>query len=358
MTDPRNPTGQNSNSESFRILSLDGGGIRGVFSAAVLEVIEDRIGPISNCFDLIAGTSTGGIIAAGLAAGESASRIVEFYRNHGPRIFTRPRRRKTWKGRLFGLSANWRLRQAGIDDDWLFSPKYDSKVLKEALRTIFLDKKLGTVKNCFLVIPSVDLTKGQTVVFKTPHLPLLDRDRHFEIVDILLATSAAPTYFPAATIGKGSVYVDGGVWANNPMMVALAESVKILNHRKSEGLLPGAHSELGMIQALSIGTGAALAYLQPPKDQDGIAWWMKERLIELMFLAQSQGISFEAQYLLNERYSRIDFDIPDASWKLDCTEVIDQLIHLGHEKAKENLQRIDRFKCADAAPPRAVLGVA
>ncbi len=329
---------------TFKVLSLDGGGIRGAFTAAVLDVIEERTKrPAFESFDLFAGTSTGGIIAAGLASGEKASRIVQFYRNHGPRIFARPARKFSWKSRFAKRACEKRLKGLGIDYDWLFTSKYDAEALQSALETIFCDNKLETITASRLVIPSVDLTKGQTVVFKTPHLPRLDRDRHFKLVDILLATSAAPTYFPVATIGKGSRYVDGGLWANNPTIVGLAEAVKILQvgPKASEGANLG--TAFQNIEVLSIGTGTLKAFMQPSSGADGLAWWIAGRLVELMFLAQSQGIHFQSQYLLGDNYARIDFDIPDVSWKLDNVLVIDELIHLGREAAKSNLELIDRF---------------
>ena len=327
----------------FRILSLDGGGIRGAFIASVLATMEERLGPISQHFDLMAGTSTGGIIAAGLATGEPAARIVEFYRVHGSRIFTRPTRTKSRTRKALGWFANRKLKAAGLDDDWLFSPKYDSQSLRSALTSIFLDAKLGSIVRCALVIPSVDLTKGQTVVFKTPHLAHYDRDRHFPIVDVLLATAAAPTYLPTASIGGGK-YIDGGVWANNPIIVAIAEAMAILRHRNNATTFECNASELDSIRALSIGTGKLATYLSPPVSEDGLVWWMNEgRLIETMFMAQSQGAGFQAAYLLGDAHSRIDFDIPEKSWKLDNREVIEQLIHIGKEKGKENLLLLDQF---------------
>ncbi len=325
----------------FRILSLDGGGIRGAFTAAVVEEMEKRLGrPANEVFDLFAGTSTGAIVAAGLAAGQSASRIVQFYRTHGPRIFTRPLRARTWKRWVFSRTIDQKLEKFGIDGDWLFSSKFEAVELKNALKTVFLDDPLETIVASRLVIPSVDLVKGQTVVFKTPHLPNLDRDRHFKIVDILLATTAAPTYFPSASINEGSKYIDGGVWANNPTVVAVAEAVKIL---QQDSHTIGIESARSKLEVLSVGTGKAKAYLQPPKGQEGIAWWLAGRLIDVMMLSQSQGIDFQSQYLLGDSYSRLDFDLPDSGWKLDNTDVIEQLIHFGRETAKSNLAVFDRF---------------
>lgn len=210
----------------FRILSLDGGGIRGAFGAGFLACLEERLQcRVSEFFDLIAGTSTGAIIAAAVAMGEPASRIKQFYRERGSVIFRRPWERPApslWEGLKRSVRrapiwcANRRLRRFGIDYDWLLHPKYDGDELRRSLVEVFGEHTLEAVRRSRLVIPSVDLTRGHTVVFKTPHMPGLVRDRRYRIVDVLLATTAAPTYLPHATIGNGSAYVDGGIWANNP----------------------------------------------------------------------------------------------------------------------------------------------
>jgi uncharacterized protein len=332
--------------ERFQILSLDGGGIRGVFSAAVLEEFEKRLKrPSKDYFDLIAGTSTGGIIAAGLAKGESAAKIVQFYRTHGPKIFTRPKRnKKSWRGWLFSKASSKKLKKFGIDEDWLFAEKYDAENLQSALASVFLEETLEEIDASALVIPAVDLVKGQPVVFKTPHLPNFVRDREFKIADILLATTAAPTYFPAATIDIGTKYIDGGVWANNPTMVAVAEAVKILRNESSQKVKPDLRDNLSPVKVLSIGTGNSKAYMEPPSRGEGIAWWLAGRLIDVMMLSQSQGIHFQSQYLLGNSYDRLDFELPSVDWKLDNVEVIDQLIHLGREVAKSNLPILDKIQ--------------
>lgn len=322
----------------FRILSLDGGGIRGAFTAAFLADIEER----TNCricefFDLVAGTSTGGIIAAALAAGEPAARIVQFYRERGPAIFVRPARPKTRMAKCRTWLANLCLRKTGIDEDWLWSPKYESGPLRDALEEVFGNRTIEELRCCRTVIPSVDLTKGQTVVFKTPHLPDLVRDRRFRVVDVVLATTAAPTYFPHATFGVGSAYVDGGVWANNPTMVAVAEALRIGKGCRR----PGVDRDVALeaITVLSVGTGRAPYFAKPPAGGGGIAWWLAP-LLELVSVSQAQGVHFQSSYVLGDRYHRVDFDLPNASWKLDCIDVVDQLIHLGRDRAAEHLASI------------------
>ncbi len=338
----------------FRILSLDGGGIRGAFTAAFLADIEER----TNCricdhFDLIAGTSTGGIIAAALAAGEPAARIVQFYRERGPAIFVRPEQWRTRIAKCRTWLANRCLRKSGIDEDWLWRPKYESGPLQDSLQDVFGDRTMEDLCCCRTVIPSVDLTKGQTVVFKTPHLPNLVRDRRFRVVDVILATTAAPTYFPHATFGVGSAYVDGGVWANNPTMVAVAEALRIGTGCHRPEIDRGV--PLDSITVLSMGTGRASYFAKPPAGGGGIAWWLAP-LLELVSVSQAQGVHFQSSYILGDRYHRVDFDLPNESWKLDCVDVVDQLIHLGRDKAAEHLAGIHAKFMANRASPYVPFG--
>lgn len=330
-----------SDTPQFRILSLDGGGIRGAFTAAFLAAVEKHLGcRICDHFDLVAGTSTGGIIAAAIAAGIPADRIVQFYRERGPQIFRRPKRQKSIWGRLRARLFARILARAGVDDDWLWSPKYDATALRTALEDVFAHRTMDSLDCCRAVIPSVDLTKGQTVVFKTPHLPGLSRDRGLRVVDVLLATTAAPTYFPHAKLGIGSAYVDGGLWANNPTMVAIAEALCIANKCNRPSVDPVVN--LDAINVLSVGTGRTPFFARPPDGGGGIAWWLPP-LIEVTSWSQSQGVHFQSGYVLGDRYRRVDFDVPGGSWKLDAVEVVDQLIHIGSEKAVERLGEIRRF---------------
>lgn len=312
----------------FRILSLDGGGIRGAFTASFLAELEREIGAsIARYFDLVAGTSTGGIIALAVALGEPASRIVDFYKNAGPRIFTRraPMRRG-WLGSFARTLLARRFRRSGLAYDDLFQTRYDSAALKNALQEVFNTKTLLQAR-LRVLIPAVDLSRGSPVVFKTPHL--LDantRDRNFLAADIALATAAAPTYFPHAAIGPGSAYSDGGLWANNPVLLALAEAFRLRDNgtRDFDG-----------VQVLSVGTGRGRYSLVPPSGA-GLAWW-GPRLIDVMSLSQSEGSMRVAGFMLGEQLHRVDFDLPDSTWQLDSVEHLDQLIHFGREEAHRQL---------------------
>lgn len=141
--------------ERCQVLSLDGGGLRGIFTAASLAALEDDLGsPVVDHFDLIAGTSTGGLIALALGAGVSARSILDFYLEEGPRIFRYPRLRTPRH---------------------VLRSKYDGRALEAAVRRQFGDRLLGSSKTR-LVIPAFDLTRNDVYLFKTAHHPRLRRD--------------------------------------------------------------------------------------------------------------------------------------------------------------------------------------
>lgn len=161
-------------SPPYRVLALDGGGIKGTFSASVLADFEEAVGePLVNYFDLIAGTSTGGIIALGLGLGLTANEIVNFYETHGPAIFARPR------GTVGGL----------------LGAKYDAEPLREALQDVFGDRLLGEA-NTRLVVPATNLDTGDVHVFKTAHHARFERDYQARAVDGRDGDRGRPDLFP------------------------------------------------------------------------------------------------------------------------------------------------------------------
>jgi patatin-like phospholipase/acyl hydrolase len=221
-----------------------------------------------------------------------------------------------------------------IDD--VLQTKYESGPLKAALNEVFGDERIGSLRQCRIVIPAVDATAGKVVVFKTPHLPNLSRDRHESLVDVLLATTAAPTYFPHAAIGGGGAFLDGGLWANNPSLVAYTEAMKIraaCNREVDPTFTPGD------VQILSIGTGQQRYSLTPPGENAGLAWW-GPKMFDVISMSQSQGIDCHLKYLIGDRYWRINFDLPDSTWTLDAVQHLGSLIHNGRKVAHEHLAEL------------------
>ena len=197
----------------FRILSIDGGGIRGIFPATFLAGLERHYlggASVAQYFDLIAGTSTGGIIALGLAAGLTSAELADLYIQRGCEIFPPAR-----KG-LFGTARRWM-----EDLSQFVRHRYDRKALMAMLNEILGEQKFGQAQNR-LCVPSFDGRYGEVYIFKTPHHPDFRKDGKELMTKIAAATAAAPTFFQPLEDG-GYTFVDGGVWANNPIMIALVD---------------------------------------------------------------------------------------------------------------------------------------
>lgn len=184
-----------------RILTIDGGGIRGTFPAAFLANLEQDLGePIGHYFDLISGTSTGGIIAIGLALGMRASDILKLYEEQGPAIFAQTRT---------GV-AGWVDRRVSAAR-WLWKPKYSTQPLRDALHGALGDRKLGEARTR-LVIPAWHPQTQGVYIFKTAHHPRLRTDYKELAIDAALATAAAPTYFAQHVTANDVGLADGGMF--------------------------------------------------------------------------------------------------------------------------------------------------
>ena len=217
----------------FRILSLDGGGIRGIYAASILADLEQRYcggRRVAEYFDLIAGTSTGGILALGLGAGLPAGELRDLYVIRGNEIF--PERKDSFAGRLKSLTED-------VLQFVLY--RYERDAVASLLTQKLRGKLFGESLNR-LVIPSFDGKHSEVFVYKTPHHADYRFDRFEKMVTVALATSAAPTFFRPFPNG-GYQLVDGGVWANNPIMLAVIEALTCFTVRPEQ------------IEVLSIGTG-------------------------------------------------------------------------------------------------------
>ena len=280
----------------FQILALDGGGVKALFTADVLARIEDDLGvSIRDSFDLIAGTSAGGIIALALGVGFSPAEIVDEYRSMVDSVFPPSRRRK----------SRYPFR--------LFRATYHQEPLRNALDELFGSRPLGD-SDKRLVIPSWDAQNGSVHIFKTRHHSRLNRDWKIPMTDVALATSAAPTYLPAAHV-DGHRLIDGGVWANNPSVIAITEAVSMLD------------VDLDAIRLLNIGTTSALPDHPRRLDQAGLAPWAR-RAPELIMAAGSRGAQGIAEHLLTkERYLRFDATVPRGSYTLDGADPNDLAGH-------------------------------
>lgn len=311
-------------SQRFQILSLDGGGIKGVFSAAVLSAIEKDLSVrIVDHFDLIVGTSTGGIIALGLGLGLSPQEMVEFYLQKGPSIFA--------DAGGIRSAQHWVRR------------KFPQEALRDALRDphVLGDKILGDSTKR-LVIPSYNLGEDDVYLFKTPHHERLKRDWRVPAWQVALATSAAPTYFPASRHVENVRHIDGGVWANNPIMVGVVEAVSIL-------AVP-----LEQIHVLSLGTSDAVVCRPSGLDSGGKLTWANHAP-QLIMRGQSLGAWKQASHLLGQgKVSRMDPKVPDNLFSLDKAHMSKELTAKAAHESRiympEIEQRFMSHKCAEYVP--------
>jgi patatin-like phospholipase/acyl hydrolase len=239
-----------------RVLSIDGGGIKGVYPIAFLAEVEEYLSkPIHEYFDLIVGTSTGGIIALGLGLGFPAKDVLKFYTTHGPNIFSGNPYVLTFKQIL------WR--------------KYGHEKLHKALEETFGNKLLGESKTR-LAITSMNIDTGETIVFKTAHKPNPNNDSRKSVVEIAMATAAAPTYFPVFTDSSQMPFVDGGLWANNPVNVAVVEAVGTLGWDRNH------------IKVLSLGCTYSPFNVGILRKRN-IGWLWARKIVETFMRGQSSG---------------------------------------------------------------------
>lgn len=304
------------------MLAIDGGGVRGVFPASFLATVESQIdGPVVECFDLVVGTSTGGIIGLALGAGLPAAEIREFYLEAGPRIFPR---RGRWLRSARGLAT----------------AKYDEKQLQAELESVFGDRRIGESKTR-LVIPSMSVVSGRVHLWKTAHNARFVQDYQLRMVDAAMATSAAPTFFRPALTEAGTPLIDGGVFANNPAGLAAVEAVGVLGWPRNE------------VSILSLGCGAEAL------DVRTRSWWrsglfgVAPKIVDVFLAAQSDASCGSAIHLIGDRsnFRRISPVLPSKRYGLDVTRELRSLSGLGDEEARHHLQDIQPIFFTGPAEP-------
>lgn len=255
-----------SERKPYRVLSIDGGGMRGLYTATYLDRLltmsaeKRKVAPIDfgAAFDLIVGTSTGAIIGLALAAGVPLSEVSALYESWGSRIF-----RRKMPDSLSSLLRDFLPRKRALAEG--------AVELRQVLSNTFGEMRLGDIlsqREIAVAIPAVDMGRHRSWVFKTAHLPGSNgRDNDYSIVDVCMATSAAPLYRSLAAIpdpidaGSYDVFVDGGLWANNPILVGLIDALDMTRDDDA-------------IEIYSLGTCA-----RPAGEviaRSGIAWSWKE----------------------------------------------------------------------------------
>lgn len=306
------PSGQ-----PFRILSVDGGGIRGIFPASVLAHFEKTFlqgRSIATCFDMVVGTSTGGILALGLGSGLTAADLANLYLKRGAEIFPPP-----------GPVAR-RLRTI----TQFVKHRYDRRALQAILEVKLGGRRLdeSIVRLC---VPALEGRYGEVNIYKTPHHPDYHLDGPKPMVTVAMATSAAPTYFQPLADG-GHILVDGGVWANNPIMIGLVDALTCFDVPRTS------------IRILSLGCGDEPYVLSEGQRAGGglLAW--RELIFTAMRL-QSQNALGQARLLVGpEQVHRIDpADLDPAIELDDWVQAKQRLPALAANAAKDWETRVADF---------------
>jgi uncharacterized protein len=297
----------------FRILSLDGGGIKGTFTAAVLAELELMTGKrIADHFDLITGTSTGGLIAIALGLGVPARELLTFYETRGAEIFP-----------LVGMHG-----QVMQKVSWLAKPKFSATPLQNAIAAVLGNRRLGESKRR-LAIPSFNAVNGDVYIFKTAHHERFKQDYKDPAVNAALATSAAPTYFPAFRHESGLAFIDGGVWANTPVMVGIVEALAVMDKSVND------------IELLSIGTTDSPFFVDEKQRSGGLVDW-NSNLIFVQMQAQSAGALAQARVLLRERFVRVNATTHPGRFSMDNASQISELKALGITEARHRENEISQ----------------
>lgn len=338
----------------FKILSIDGGGIRGIYPAKILSELEFLLKKankssvnLNEYFDMICGTSTGGIIALGLALGMKSNEILKLYSENAKQIF----------GNKKGCFAS------------IFNPLHNNDNLKKLLDANYSkfssdgDTRLGHAKTR-VCIPVYNGHYGRVSVLKTSHHKDLMRDYQYPATDVALSTAAAPIYFKPHSFSftnkgdniKNTVTnnFDGGVFANNPTLIGLLEAVETLK-------VP-----MDKLKILSIGTGTKMFKEQSNDNGWGLKYWAKPpnpRIMDLISSSQSDDIANTVKFLHQGvgnsevkkfYYKRIQFQFGDTeSIKLDETDPkkLEQLIERANNDFQIEGSEILKEFCSDTITP-------
>lgn len=301
----------NESNRRFQILSLSGGGYRGLYTATVLARLEKEAGkPLGRCFDLIAGTSIGGILALGIALEVPVADMLAEFESNGQAIFSGRNAPNSWFGKLVDLGRS------------LLAAKYRSEELRKVVsKMLGSSTKLADVKHP-VIVPAVNVSTGCPKVFKSPHHADLNSDKNFRVVDVALATSAAPTIFPVAKVGDG-YFADGGLFANSPDIMALHEA----SHRFGV--------DETSTYVLSVGTTDVNPAFMPGHNLSLglLRWGYEQRLLSLSFACQEKCTHHMMGHRLKERFIRIN-DTQSTAHQMHVR------LDIASEKAKEVLRAL------------------
>ena len=297
------------NTDIFHILALDGGGTRGIYTAQLLAKIEEVFQRrIKNCFDLIAGTSTGAIIAGAAATDIPMADIVQLFETEAPHIF-----RKRWYRTP------------------LFLSKYPSEQLAEAIAKHISATPLGKIATP-LMITSSEITRSEVHIFRSNYgshnSQIAPTNKDVCLRDAILASCAAPTFFAPKSLDN-LLLADGCLWANNPSTIAAAEALSVFG------------KEARKIQMLSIGTGHSINMYRQRRGWGVITGWGGVKLTSYVMTLQAQASAHTAKLLLKGNYLRINPEID--RWEIDSLTQLDNLKSLAERDFERYTAEIGAF---------------
>jgi patatin-like phospholipase/acyl hydrolase len=315
----------------FRILSLSGGGIRGVFQARYLaEIAKSLVGPLSSHFQLIAGTSTGAIIALGIALDVPPATLVNLFEEHGYEIFPPKVRHRAEKLYSWGRKGS----------------RYSQAPLRKVLEATFGNKRLADC-NPPVLISATTLDRFECRVFTTlPRCGLPEsRDADLLASEVALASSAAPLFFPAEralttpanAVEDPRTYVDGGMWANTPSSLAVKHAKQYLGAQFED------------MRLISIGNG------EMPSGVVGIDFNITRRakmlspILDMMFATQMELSDRMAGFLLGDeemtgtRMLRVNVNLEKSIALDDVEGAVSVLPALAVREARNNGEKFIRL---------------
>ncbi|MXV84153.1 patatin-like phospholipase family protein [Candidatus Poribacteria bacterium] len=298
-----------NNKDTFHILALDGGGTRGIYTAQLLAKIEQALGtPIRTCFDLIAGTSTGAIIAGAAVSDIPMQEIVELFETETPYIF-----RRRW----------YRIP--------LFLSKYPDQKLAQIIAKHLPATSLSEIETP-LMITSSEIAKSEVHIFRSNYSnrdsESASTDKAVSLRDAILASCAAPTFFAPKSVDN-FLLADGGLWANNPSTVAFTEALSVFGKETQE------------IRMLSVGTGHSVNMYHNRRGWGFITGWGGAKLTSYVMTLQSQASARTAKLLLKENYLRINPEID--FWELDSLTQLNNLKSLADRDFERYTAEIAAF---------------
>lgn len=280
-----------NNTETFKILTLDGGGTRGIYSAQLLALVEQELdAPIKESFDLIAGTSTGAIIAGAIASDISMDEIVSLFETESQDIF-----KKKWYRNL------------------LFSSKYSEDVFAHVIAKHIPAKPLSDISTP-LIISSSEITTSERYLFRSNYAETLRESEYSDgdvcIRDAVIASCSAPTFFAPKSINN-LLFADGGLWANNPSIAAYTEALTVFGKDASQ------------VKILSVGTGHAPNMYRKKRRWGFLLGWGGPKLVSFVMMLQAQASAKMVKQLLKDNYMRICPSID--FWDIDSAKPLKKL---------------------------------